>query len=185
MSRNKTKNRKSKVRKKKKGGLGKLLLRLILLLMFLGLGTGIGLVVFAACNAPDVDTLDVTPSGFRTEILDEQGKTTRILAGEGANRVYVTLDRVPQELQNAFIAIEDERFYTHHGIDVKGIARAAVKGVLNGFRFSEGASTITQQLLKNNVFTGWTSEQTFADKITRKLQEQYPVSYTHLRAHET
>ena len=79
MSRNKTKNRKSKVRKKKKSGLGKLLLRLILLLMFLGLGTGIGLVVFAACNAPDVDALDVTPSGFRTEILDEQGKTTRIL----------------------------------------------------------------------------------------------------------
>ena len=173
MSRNKTKNRKSKVRKKKKSGLGKLLLRLILLLMFLGLGTGIGLVVFAACNAPDVDALDVTPSGFRTEILDEQGKTTRILAGEGANRVYVTLDRVPKELQDAFIAIEDERFYTHHGIDVKGIARAAVKGVLNGFHFSEGASTITQQLLKNNVFTAWISEQTFADKMTRKLQEQY------------
>ena len=164
---------KKKIKKKKKHRLGRLLLRLVFLLLFLGIGTGIGLVVFAACNAPDVDTLDVTPSGFLTEILDDQGKTTRILAGEGANRVYVTLDRIPEDLQRAFVAIEDERFYTHHGIDVKGIARAALKGVLNGFHFSEGASTITQQLLKNNVFTSWTSEQNFADKLTRKLQEQY------------
>ena len=164
---------KKKITKKKKHRLGRMLLRLVFLLLFLGAGTGIGLVVFVACNAPDVDTLDVTPSGFRTEILNDQGKTMRILAGEGANRVYVTLDRIPEDLQHAFVAIEDERFYTHHGIDVKGIARAALKGVLNGFHFSEGASTITQQLLKNNVFTSWTSEQNFADKLTRKLQEQY------------
>lgn len=163
----------NKEKKKKKHGFCRFVLRLLLLFMFLGAGTGIGLVVFAACNAPDVDALDVTPSGFRTEILDDQGKTSRILAGEGANRVYVTLDRVPEDLQHAFIAIEDERFFTHHGIDVRGIARAAVKGVMHGFHFSEGASTITQQLLKNNVFTSWTSERTFADKILRKIQEQY------------
>lgn len=162
-----------KMKQKKKHRLGRFMLRMLFLLLFLGIGTGIGLVVFAAFTAPDIETVDVTPSGFRTEIQDDQGKTTRILAGEGANRVYVTLDRVPEDLQHAFIAIEDERFYQHHGIDVRGIARAAVKGVLNGFHFSEGASTITQQLLKNNVFTSWTSEQDFLDKITRKLQEQY------------
>ena len=60
---------KKKITKKKKHRLGRLLLRLVFLLLFLGAGTGIGLVVFVACNAPDVDTLDVTPSGFRTEIL--------------------------------------------------------------------------------------------------------------------
>lgn len=161
------------MKRKKKHRIGRMLLRLLLVCLFLCVGLGIGLVVFAACTAPDIDELDVTPSGFRTEIVDDQGKTTRILAGEGANRVYVTLDRVPEDLQQAFIAIEDERFYQHHGIDIKGIVRATVKGVANRFHFSEGASTITQQLLKNNVFTSWTSEQTFVDKMTRKLQEQY------------
>ena len=147
--------------------------KLFLLVVFLGVGVSLGLVAFAAVEAPKMDTLDVTPSGFRTEIVDDAGKTTRILAGEGANRVYVTLDRVPKKLQEAFVAIEDARFYQHHGIDVKGIARAGVKGVLNGFHFSEGASTITQQLLKNNVFTTWTQEKNLMDRVIRKVQEQY------------
>ena len=166
-------HRKEKRKQKKKHIFLRGFFRLFFLLLFLGAGTGLGLVAFAAFEAPDVNTLDVTPSGFRTEIVDDAGKTTRILAGEGANRVYVTLDRVPQNLQDAFVAIEDERFYSHHGIDIRGIARAGVKGVLQGFHFSEGASTITQQLLKNNVFTGWTSEQTFMDQLIRKVQEQY------------
>ena len=83
---------------------------------------------------------------------------------------------VPKDLQNAFVAIEDARFYTHNGIDIKGIFRAAyigIQNVLKGGEFTEGASTITQQLLKNNVFTDWTSEDTFAEKLKRKIQEQY------------
>ena len=70
------------------------------------------------------------------------------------------------------MAIEDERFYEHNGIDVRGIARAAMKALTTG-NFSEGASTITQQLLKNNVFTDWTSESTQLERFTRKFQEQY------------
>ncbi|MDE7277418.1 MAG: transglycosylase domain-containing protein, partial [Lachnospiraceae bacterium] len=53
------------------------------------------------------------------------------------------------------------------------IIRAAAVGIRNKFHFSEGASTITQQLLKNNVFTDWTSEDSFADRMKRKIQEQY------------
>ena len=56
-----------------------------------------------------------------------------------------------KNLQHAFVAIEDERFYKHNGIDLQGIARAAVVGIARG-GFSEGASTLTQQLIKNNVF---------------------------------
>ena len=82
------------------------------------------------------------------------------------------MDMVPENLAHAFVAIEDERFYEHNGIDIKGIIRAGVIGVTSG-HFSEGASTITQQLLKNNVFTDWTKEDTFIDKVTRKIQEQY------------
>ena len=71
------------------------------------------------------------------------------------------------------VAIEDERFYDHNGIDLKGILRAGIIGITNGGHFSEGASTITQQLLKNNVFTNWTNETSMADKFKRKIQEQY------------
>ena len=90
----------------------------------------------------------------------------------GSNRVYVTIDEIPLDLQHAFVAIEDARFYEHNGIDITGIVRAGITGITSG-RFSQGASTITQQLLKNNVFTDWTSESSFADKMERKIQEQY------------
>ena len=80
---------------------------------------------------------------------------------------------IPEDLAHAFVAIEDERFYEHNGIDIKGILRAAYVGISNGFHFTEGASTITQQLLKNNVFTDWTSEDSFTESLKRKIQEQY------------
>ena len=70
------------------------------------------------------------------------------------------------------MCIRDRRFYEHNGIDIKGILRAGVKGILNGGNFTEGASTITQQLLKNNVFTGWTNESVI-QRFKRKFQEQY------------
>ena len=60
--------------------------------------------------------------------------------------------------------IDDKRGHDILIIDLRGIARAFVQGVTHG-RFSEGASTITQQLLKNNVFTDWTKEETFLDKL--------------------
>ena len=82
------------------------------------------------------------------------------------------MDQIPVDLQHAVVAIEDERFYEHNGIDVKGILRAGMKAITTG-DFSEGASTITQQLLKNNVFTNWTSESTQLERFTRKFQEQY------------
>jgi penicillin-binding protein 1A len=85
----------------------------------------------------------------------------------------VTLDQIPEDLQHAVVAIEDERFYKHNGIDIQGIARAFIVGVSSGGNFSEGASTITQQLLKNNVFTDWTTETSMIQKFKRKFQEQY------------
>ena len=122
---------------------------------------------------PDVSTIDISPTGYMSTVYDSDGNEIETLASTGANRTYVTLDEIPLDLQHAFVAIEDSRFYEHNGVDLQGIVRAAVKGVMNGFDFSQGASTITQQLLKNNYFTTWTSEHTFADSLNRKIQEQY------------
>lgn len=113
--------------------------------------------VFGAINgiiktAPKITINDVTPSQYKTIVYDCNNVETETLVASGANRIYVTYDEIPDNLKNAFIAIEDERFLSHNGIDAKGIIRAAYIGITNNLRFTQGASTITQQLIKNSVF---------------------------------
>ncbi|MFI3213384.1 MAG: transglycosylase domain-containing protein [Eubacteriales bacterium] len=139
----------------------------------IGASAGLGMFNGILASSPDITNLQVTPTGFSTFIYNSEGQQTAKLVASNANRIPVTMEQVPQDMADAFVAIEDERFYTHHGIDIQGILRAAVTGVANGFNFTEGASTITQQLLKNNVFTDWTSEDSFLDSLKRKIQEQY------------
>ena len=122
-------------------------------------------------KAPEVTPADVKPKGFTTFVYADDGKTEleRFVAS-GSNRIYKTLDDIPEYLAHAFVATEDERFYEHNGIDLQGIARAAVS-TLRGKE--QGASTLTQQLIKNNVFPNFVEEKTFFDKLERKFQEQF------------
>ena len=122
-------------------------------------------------TAPNIDTINVAPEGYSTAIYDADGKQTQTLIGQDANRIYVTLNQIPKHVQNAFIAIEDSRFREHNGIDPIGIMRAAKIAFTSG-DLSQGASTITQQLLKNTVFEGGAETSDIA-KIKRKIQEQY------------
>lgn len=138
----------------------------------IGLCGGVGIFMGVIDTAPDVTDVDVSPAGFSTSVYDNKGNMVTKLIAENSNRIYVTLDKIPEHTQHAFVAIEDERFYTHNGIDIQGIMRAGVKALIDG-DFSQGASTITQQLLKNNVFTSWTSESSKIEKFKRKFQEQY------------
>lgn len=137
-----------------------------------GLCAGVGLYMGVIDTAPDISHVDVAPAGYSTTVYDCEGNQITKLVAENSNRIYVKLDKIPEHLQHAFVAIEDERFYTHNGIDIKGIMRAGVKALTSG-DLSQGASTITQQLLKNNVFTSWTSESSKVEKFKRKFQEQY------------
>ena len=124
-------------------------------------------------DSPEVSPSQVGPKGFTTIVYADDDKTeTGRFVNEGANRIYRTIDEIPVDMQHAFVAIEDERFYRHSGIDPQGIARAAVKGLTSG-SFSEGASTLTQQLIKNNIFPQFTEEKTFYDRLKRKIQEQF------------
>lgn len=132
----------------------------------------IGIVRGVIDSAPEISTYDVTPKKYSTTVYDQSGSEITKLVASGSNRIAKSIDEIPKNLQNAFVAIEDERFWEHNGIDMKGIIRAGVVGITSG-RFSEGASTITQQLLKNNVFEGWTEEKSLTDKFKRKIQEQY------------
>ena len=143
----------------------------VIVVATVGMCAGVGVFMGVIETAPDISNVDVSPAGFSTTVYDSEGNVLTKLVAENSNRVYVKLDKIPLNLQHAFVAIEDERFYTHNGIDIKGIMRAGVKALTGDLH--QGASTITQQLLKNNVFTNWTDESSYVEKFKRKFQEQY------------
>ncbi|MBQ2282752.1 MAG: PBP1A family penicillin-binding protein [Agathobacter sp.] len=161
-----------KIKNKVKLSFGKLFLISILVVGIIGICAGFGVMKGIIDSAPDISSIDVVPTGYSTTVLSSDGEEIATLVASGANRKYVTIDEIPVHMQHAFVAIEDSRFYEHNGIDVKGIARAFVVGLKQG-GFSQGASTITQQLIKNNVLTTWTSESSFIESLQRKIQEQY------------
>ena len=123
-------------------------------------------------SAPDITDLSTAPAEAATYIYDADGRQLQKLTAPTSNRTPVAISQIPEDLQHAVVSIEDERFYEHNGIDVRGILRAFVVGITGG-SFSEGASTITQQLLKNSVFTDWVSESSLIESFKRKFQEQY------------
>ena len=128
----------------------KLLFIAVIAVIVAGSCLALGAAECIIANAPDVSTIDVSPEGYATKIYDDGGNEIQTLSTSGSNRIYVDVEDIPITLQHAFIAIEDERFYEHNGIDIKGIFRAGTVFLSTG-RMSEGASTITQQLLKNNI----------------------------------
>lgn len=150
----------------------KTLMVCVIAVLALGVSVSAGLIHGIIESAPDISQVDVSPTGYSTTIYDDAGNVITTLVASGSNRVYVEIKDIPINLQRAFVAIEDERFYEHNGIDTKGILRAAMVS-LKDKDFSQGASTITQQLLKNNVFQDWTEESYLPEKFKRKIQEQY------------
>lgn len=132
---------------------------------------GFGMIHGIIDSSPSVDDINIAPSGYSTTIYDSDGNQITKLIQSGSNRESVSIDNIPKCLQYAFIDIEDERFYEHNGVDLKGIIRAAYIAVSTR-SLSQGASTLTQQLLKNNVFQGG-NENSVGELFKRKFQEQY------------
>ena len=158
-------------------------LALTLLKIFLIACVSLGIIGAATCigafkgiiaSTPKIEIAALVPSGQASIVYDNAGNEIDRFVGSNANRTVVTMDQVPDYLGKAFVAIEDERFYTHNGIDVKGLFRAGYQFIKTKFQETQGASTITQQLLKNAIFVDWTSEgDNYIKKIKRKFQEQY------------
>ncbi len=138
----------------------------ILLVMIVGIASGLGIAKAIIDKAPPLVIGDVLPEGYATIMYDLNGKEIQLLHGDEANRIYADLDQIPLHMQNAVIAIEDERFRSHNGIDVQGIFRAIFKNLEEGDITASGASTLTQQIIKNNVLST-------VKKFERKIQEQY------------
>jgi len=165
--------------------IGVILSKLLLIGIIVGgcaaVSFGVGAFKGILASAPDISEVDVIPTGYSTKVLAADGSETAKLVAAGSNRQYVTIDQIPEDLQHAVVAIEDERFYDHNGIDLKGIVRALVADVRTR-DFSQGASTLTQQLIKNNVLSEqWANEndsniskiEKMERQVQRKIQEQY------------
>ena len=150
----------------------KILLYILLLICITGCALVFGIVRGIIDAAPDIQDVSIVPSSYSTTVYNNKEKEIAKLVTSGSNRIKVSIDQVPDNLKWAFIDTEYARFYEHNGIDIQGIGRAVVVAITT-LNPSEGASTITQQVLKNNVFTDWTSEETLGDQVKRKLQEQY------------
>lgn len=136
--------------------------RILIFLALIGLGIIAGSFVYAAHDLPAFDPAQL--SGAESSLIyDDQGTLVTKLHSE-ENRTEVTLNKIPPELINAFIATEDKDFYDHHGVNFKGIIRAVVVNVTSGDLTSQGASTITQQLARNAFLS-------FDKKWERKLKE--------------
>lgn len=168
-------NKKGKRRRRRKrktvlGTIAKVIVVAGVIVMFAIAGAGLG-TVFGILQSTDMlNTSDIVPESYTSVIYDAAGNTVDKLHGT-ENREYVKLAGMTSNLQNAVVAIEDQRFYEHNGIDMRGIMRAMKENLMDSIRtksisFSQGASTITQQLLKNEVLS---SEK----KIERKIKEQY------------
>lgn len=128
----------------------------------LGLAVMIWLLDFPSWKQLDMKRL--TEMSRTTTIYDREGREAARMDG-GENRVPVPISAVPEYVKNAFIAIEDARFYEHPGVDVRRIGGALLSNIRAG-SYREGASTITQQLIK---LTHLTSEKS----LSRKAQEAY------------
>jgi len=147
-----------------------LFLRSVLAVVLVGVfaagATGIGAWLGVLAYAPDMLPLNVQHGSYSSVVVCSRTGDELARFHAGVNRTHVTLEQIPEHVQNAFIAIEDERFFYHNGIDVRGIGRAVWRLVNPAYATSEGASTITQQLIKNRL-------ERFDSDLTTKLQEQY------------
>lgn len=125
---------------------------LFLFLAIAGTAIGFGMVKGIIDSAPSVDLMNIQPDRFATTVYDIGGNLTDTIVTSGSNRESAAYEELPQDLIDAFVAIEDSRFWSHNGIDIRSIARA-VNGLISD-DYAGGGSTITQQLIKNNIFAG-------------------------------
>ncbi|MCL1788148.1 MAG: penicillin-binding protein, partial [Defluviitaleaceae bacterium] len=141
-------------------------LSLVLIAGFALLGGGIGLYFGILSNAPEINMTMMQAEYRSSFIVDANTGEVLHTLHAGHNHESVYIEQIPLHVQHAFVAIEDERFFEHNGIDIRGIGRAATTIIETRGARTEGASTITQQLIKNMLGN-------FESDFIFKLQEQY------------
>lgn len=158
-------DKKKKVKKKKRFRVFKTLFSIFLILVLAG-GIAVSVFVFKSISdTPDIDPTNINSLLDQTSsIVDQNGELIEKIQTE-EYRTIVGLEKIPKHLQDAFISIEDERFDSHIGVDIRGIMSSLLDNLKAG-RTVRGASTITQQLSRNLYLTN-------EKKLDRKIKEAY------------
>ena len=158
----------------------RIILGIFLVACFVLAGALLGAYIGIINDAPSISTWSVQPSKYNTELLLDGTDIVYDKFNSEENREYVTLGNISQHAINAIVAVEDERFYKHNGVDLQGMVRALYVMVRSGFGRTEGASTLTQQLIKNTVPKvtegKWKvkfQEQFLALKYEKALEEEF------------
>ncbi|WP_130806718.1 penicillin-binding protein 1A [Senegalia massiliensis] len=163
--RDKTKKDKSKKDNKRRNIILKTILVVFLLFVFISVGTVGGILFGVIKDSPEINpSRDINALSENSKIYDQNGTLIEEVLTE-EKRTIVNLEDMSPFVKDAFVSVEDERFREHFGIDLKGIARAIVVDIKTR-SLEEGASTITQQLVRNLYLT---KEKVF----TRKITEMY------------
>ena len=155
-----------------------LIVALLMIALICGLLLG-GYVMALAVDLPEITAEDLV-TAQTSFVYDSNGNQIASLHG-GENRISVNLDQMPQYLIDAVVSSEDIRFYQHHGVDFRSVMRAVVVDIRDTIRyrsvtFSQGASTITMQLVKNVVDE---TEKTLPRKIKQALLAiEFEKNYT-------
>lgn len=158
--------------KEKSSTVKKIFLFLFIIVFIAGAGAAAGFFLSVSSGLPDISA-NIAPDAS-SRIYDAKGRLITTVHAE-ENRLPVSIDEVPANLQNAFIAVEDNRFYEHHGVDPIGIIRAVFRNIISGNATAQGGSTITQQLARNAFLS---QEQTLKRKMLEaflalKIERQY------------
>lgn len=151
-------------RPRKKMRLGRNIIITILLISFVAMGAGIGFVVGALRNMPQYDPRSIT-GDLSSLVFDKEDDLVTSLRTD-KNRTELDQTEIPELVKKAIVAVEDQRFYKHPGVDLYRFMGAAVANLKKGY-FAEGGSTITQQLVKVAVL------ENYEKKISRKIQEWF------------
>lgn len=151
---------------KTKRSIGRIIKFIFLGSVLVGLIGVMGVIGVSIQGAPDIDTFQyIQERNAPTRVYDAEGNQIDQF-NNGEWSLYVSLDKIPSYLQDAMIVLEDERFYEHKGVDFKKMGAAIFSNLRNG-ALSSGGTTITQQVVKNNIV------YSTAHKMVYKLQEQY------------
>ena len=148
-------------KKPKKGLIFRIIVVTVLLILCILGGVAATLVASVLKTIPNLEDIKFDPK-LATSIYDRNGKLIQRLFTE--NRTWVSLDEIPDQLEHALVAIEDHKFYDHHGIDPVAIIRSVLLNIKNKSLTAYGGSTITQQLAKNAFLTQ-------NKKLIRKIKE--------------
>jgi penicillin-binding protein 1A len=160
-------------RRRQRGGAGRVIIITISVLVaagVIGVLSAVGYVVGIANSAPDLNSLKPQDPGRISSVYAADGKTKLGIIQNDVLRIPISSDKMPENVRDATVAIEDERFYRHKGVDFEGVVRAAFKNASSG-KALQGGSTLTMQLIRT-LYTG-NNEKTFKRKVREaKLAEE-------------